>query len=45
VRTRSTTPRPKAEEEFAEARLDPRLDDLSGRTDRVERLLIKLTGK
>ena len=32
-----------AEEELAEDRLDSRLDDLSGRMDRVERLLIKLT--
>jgi voltage-gated potassium channel len=31
------------EEELAEDRLDSRLDDLSGRMERVERLLIKLT--
>jgi voltage-gated potassium channel len=31
------------EEELAEDRLDTRLDDLSGRMERVERLLIKLT--
>jgi voltage-gated potassium channel len=31
------------EEELAEDRLDSRLDDLSGRMGRVERLLIKLT--
>jgi voltage-gated potassium channel len=32
-----------AEDELAEDRLDSRLKDLSGRMDRVERLLIKLT--
>ena len=32
-----------AEEELAEDRLDSHLKDLSGRMDRVERLLIKLT--
>ena len=32
-----------AEDELAEDRLDSRLEDLSGRMDRVERLLIKLT--
>jgi voltage-gated potassium channel len=32
-----------AQEELAEDRLDSRLKDLSGRMDRVERLLIKLT--
>jgi voltage-gated potassium channel len=31
------------EEELAEDRLDSHLEDLSGRMDRVERLLIKLT--
>ena len=33
----------RAEEGLAEDRLDSRLGDLSGRMDRVERLLIKLT--
>ena len=32
-----------AEEDLADDRLDARLEDLSDRMDRVERLLIKLT--